>query len=83
MIVTLAPGRGSLTINKRGGFFTINPGEIKPANFALIKDQLENGTLVKALYPDIQNNEIVSVDTTDGKVRAIGKPKPRVKHGTN
>lgn len=77
MIVTPAPGRASVSTNGRRGFFSINAGEIQnvPASIAL--PLLEKGLLIKAEYPEIQNDVIVVVDTG----RAIGKPTMREKRG--
>lgn len=77
MIVTLAPGQGSVSICKPSGNFFISPKETKDAPFHLIRDLLERGILVKATYPEIKNDQVVVVDTASGRTRPIGVPGPR------
>lgn len=83
MLVMLAPGQGSMSINKEKKFFAIAPGEKREVDFWLVRSMLEEGILVKAEYPEILNDGTASVkyDGLNAEVSPAAKPGNSFRRG--
>ena len=83
MIVQLAPGRGDYMKAGKRGIFILKVGEKKdlPADIAIAG--IRDGVLVKSGYPEIQNNQDVSVRYDGMSVRITPMRRREESHGSN
>ena len=78
MLVTCKPGLREICFNKDGRYISIKEGEKVELDNALALPFIQSGALVKAEFPGIVNDEVITVEFKDDMSwRPIGKPKAR------
>ena len=65
MLVTLGSGLEEWSRNSGGINVTVRKGQPVQLEFALIQNELKEGILVKAAYPEIKNNALAAFEFKD------------------